>query len=245
MASFRPLLGDLAGSIADNVFSRNTFGPYLRRRATPVNPNTPGQVASRGAFSNASSRWSQTIAQSTRDSWISYAAGTARTNRLGETIFLTGHQSFVAASSLVTRAQDFGATLAQVILAPSTPGLAPKLVPIPGTSAKLGSATSTTGPNSLVIEAASFAGFVPSDPDNVMLWSIGNIIPAGVAFYNGPFSAIGVVQGDATTPPTEVVIATGLVLASGDRVAARVIQVTEQSRISSASSVILTAEVLT
>lgn len=88
-----------SGSINGVTHSRNRFGQYTRKRATPVNPQTPKQAARRDAFSGNSSGWrGLTVPQ--RILWNSYAAQLPVTDSLGQVNFLTGAQQFVGVNSL-------------------------------------------------------------------------------------------------------------------------------------------------
>ena len=89
-----------SGSVAGQTSSRNRFGQYRRSRAIPVNPNTTAQQASRDDFSAASQAW-RGLTQAQRDAWAAFAATRPRTNSLGQTIYLTGHQTFVSLRSLM------------------------------------------------------------------------------------------------------------------------------------------------
>lgn len=89
-----------SGSLAGQTSSRNRFGQYRRSRAIPVNPNTSAQQAARDDFSAASQAW-RGLTQAQRDAWAAYAATRPRTNSLGQTIYLTGHQTFVSLRSLM------------------------------------------------------------------------------------------------------------------------------------------------
>lgn len=88
-----------SGSLAGQTSSRNRFGQYRRSRAIPVNPNTSAQQAARDDFSAASQAW-RGLTQAQRDAWAAYAATRPRTNSLGQTIYLTGHQTFVGLRAL-------------------------------------------------------------------------------------------------------------------------------------------------
>jgi len=88
-----------SGSLAGQTSSRNRFGQYRRSRAIPVNPNTSAQQAARDDFSAASQAW-RGLTQAQRDAWAAYASTRPRTNSLGQTIYLTGHQTFVGLRAL-------------------------------------------------------------------------------------------------------------------------------------------------
>jgi len=85
----------VSGSIAGDVHSRNRFGNYIRPRTKPVNPNTARQSAARSRLSFLAEEWGDTLTAAQRLAWNTYAAAIAMTNRLGETIHLTGFNHFV------------------------------------------------------------------------------------------------------------------------------------------------------
>ena len=89
----------MSGSIAGDTFARNRYGNYVRARTKPVNPNSAAQVAVRSALSLLTQRWSQTLTAAQRTAWNLYASSVAMTNRLGETINLTGFNHYIRSNS--------------------------------------------------------------------------------------------------------------------------------------------------
>lgn len=85
----------MSGSIAGNTFARNRFGNYLRARTKPVNPKSERQVNIRAIVSYLAERWHEDLSAVQRGLWDTYAAAVAMTNKLGETIYLTGFNHFV------------------------------------------------------------------------------------------------------------------------------------------------------
>ena len=86
-------VSDIRGSIAGNVYSRNSSGAYIRNRTKPVNPNTGLQSRVRGMFSYVAQQWRR-LTEDQRNVWISFAPHFSRVNRLGQTIPLTGQQLY-------------------------------------------------------------------------------------------------------------------------------------------------------
>lgn len=84
-----------SGSQADTVASRNRFGQYNRTRATPVQPRTSRQLAVRGYLIDASQAW-RDLTDEERASWSTWAATQPKSDSLGQTVFLTGHQAWVS-----------------------------------------------------------------------------------------------------------------------------------------------------
>ena len=94
----------LSGKIAGNVFSRNRSGNIVRAWANPVNPNTARQQAVRSIMQSLSTRWSNVLTAVQRSQWDAYAAAVLSTNRLGETIQLTGQNYYVGNNSAILSA---------------------------------------------------------------------------------------------------------------------------------------------
>lgn len=85
-----------SGSYGGVTSSHNRAGQYVRNRRTPVNTVGTGRRAFiRQAFGAASSAWSA-LSGAVQAAWDSYAAGHPTTDRLGQSITLTGHQMFVS-----------------------------------------------------------------------------------------------------------------------------------------------------
>ena len=85
-----------SGSYADKTSSRNRGGQYVRNRRSPVQPIGTGRRALvRARLGAASSAWGG-LSDAQRDAWAAYADANPYTDRLGQSIKLTGHQIFVA-----------------------------------------------------------------------------------------------------------------------------------------------------
>lgn len=85
----------ISGSIAGTVHARNRFGNYIRPRTKPVNPRSTRQEAIRTIMSYLAEYWHNDLNDVQRGLWSTYAAAVAMTNRLGETIHLTGFNHFL------------------------------------------------------------------------------------------------------------------------------------------------------
>jgi len=88
-------IGDIRGSIGGTTFSKNRYGNYARGRITPVNPNSSAQQAVRNDMGSVVSLWFSALSATQRAAWGVYAAGINFTNKLGESITLTGFNHFV------------------------------------------------------------------------------------------------------------------------------------------------------
>lgn len=94
------IITDARGSIAGNTFSRNHYGPYVRARVTPTNPQTAKQTAVRSTVAMLSAEWASTLSQANRDAWSLYGSNVAMTDKLGATMFLTGYNHFIRSNLL-------------------------------------------------------------------------------------------------------------------------------------------------
>jgi len=85
----------MSGSIAGNTHARNRYGNYVRARTTPINPNTDRQVEVRAIMALLTARWSNTLTAPQRAAWDLYASNVVMTNRLGESVHLTGYNHYI------------------------------------------------------------------------------------------------------------------------------------------------------
>lgn len=90
----------ISGSIAGNTFARNRSGNYMRARTTPVNPNTQRQIDIRTIIADLSEAWHDDLSPAHRAAWNDYASAIAMTNKLGETIHITGFNHFIRSNSV-------------------------------------------------------------------------------------------------------------------------------------------------
>jgi hypothetical protein len=150
MAKFQAILGNLAGSVAGNTWSRNKGGVYVRRRAVPTNPNSARQQAARSILGSLAGQWA-TLSSTQRQQWRDYAEAHPVQNALGESIALSGQQWYVG---LNARVLDIGGTPAQV--PPVT------LDPLPLTSA-------TATPAAATVSIAFAPTPVPAD-HSLVVW---------------------------------------------------------------------------
>jgi hypothetical protein len=185
------------------VWSHNAGGPYVRNRSIPTNPNTDRQVAVRNAVRTLAIAWDQTLTQVQRDAWDLYGANVSWTNRLGQTITLTGLNHYIRSNtfrliSIIARVDaapiDFELAIAEANLS-ATASEATQDLTIDGDPAGL-----------WIGEAGAWQAYYMGRPQN-----------ASRKFYGGPWRLLTVVPG-AGPPPFPVVIATQFPLADGQRI---------------------------
>ena len=90
-----PIGADFSGSIGSTTASRNRFGPYLRTKAIPVNPNTTRQQTVRTLFATLVSLWNDTLTQVQRDAWDLWADNTTILGKDGSPINITGQNAYI------------------------------------------------------------------------------------------------------------------------------------------------------
>lgn len=93
----------MSGSIAGNTHARNRYGNYVRARTKPVNPNSARQVSIRSSLAELTTRWSQTVTAVQRTAWNLYGSSVAMTNKLGETVYLTGFNHYLRSNIMRNR----------------------------------------------------------------------------------------------------------------------------------------------
>lgn len=86
-----------SGSINYETYSRNRFGQYVRNRSIPVQPRTPAQIMVREYLTTATKKWAQ-LYDAQREAWNQWAQTHPKTDQLGQSYVMTGHQAFVGAA---------------------------------------------------------------------------------------------------------------------------------------------------
>ncbi len=107
--------GSASGSVGAVTLSHNKGGSYMRTRKIPTNPSSAAQVLARNRMADLTNRWLNTLTDLQRTDWETYAANVPVNNRIGQQIFLTGINWYVASNSLrnqagLSRSDDAPAT---------------------------------------------------------------------------------------------------------------------------------------
>lgn len=87
-------VSDIRGSIGGTVFSKNRYGSYTRNRTIPVDPGSTAQTKIRSVMGQIRNAWFSTLTAAQRTDWATYAQNVSISNRLGESIKLTGWNMF-------------------------------------------------------------------------------------------------------------------------------------------------------
>lgn len=181
-----PLLSELSGAAGSVVASHNRFGPYLRTRTIPVNPNTAAQQTYRNTLKSASQAW-RLLTDGARNAWEAAAANLPRINELGATYYMTGHQFFVStcqAIKLYDPASAFPSLPNTVITPVDLTSITPAAAAGAGTNTLTFAATPVPATTKLVIEATRqlSAGVTFVGRSNLRIVQI--IAPAGASPAN-------------------------------------------------------------
>lgn len=178
---------EMRGSMAGNTYSRNRYGAYLRARTKPINPNTAGQQAIRAALAFLTDRWAQTLTAVQRAAWNLYGANVVMTNKLGESINLSGFNHYIRSNVALKRSAltvaDAGPTVFEV------PAADPALAI---TASEAAQTISVTFDNTMAW----------ADEDSAYLWLYqGNPQNAQRNFFGGPWQIMDLVVGVNGAPP--------------------------------------------
>ena len=183
-----PAGGSPSGSLGSIVFSHNRFGSYMRARVVPTNPGSAAQVLARNRMSDLTNRWLNTLTAAQRDAWTTYAANVPVTNRIGEQIYLTGLNWYVACNSF----RDSEPTLSRVDDGPTIFNLSAFTVLAPPTASEATQQVSVTFPNT-----DDWA-----DDDGAMLMFGTRPQNPSVNYNNLSYRYGASVLGDTAIPPT-------------------------------------------
>lgn len=173
--------GSYSGSLGGMTASHNAGGPYLRRRAIPTNPNTLRQQTIRAAMGAAVQGWSMALTEPQRQAWRDYAANTPVTDRLGQTITLSGVNMF--ARSNVPWMQWNAALGNALTLLTSAPTIFNTGEP-PTSVSSPWSGDFTTPPGTVTLQGTISGG--ASDDGDVLLFIAPPQTP-GTRYYKGPY----------------------------------------------------------
>lgn len=193
-----------SGNQGGIVWSHNRFGPYIRPRSIPVNPNTQRQVDARLRVKILSVRWNNILTQIQRDAWDLYGRNVPVPGRFGTERTLTGMNMYVRSNTAVMQA---GLTIvddAPIVFTLGSPE---------------GSLTATGSTATQQVSCAYDDGqaWVNEDGGAESFYQ-GRPVNAGIKFFGGPYRHIGSVLGDSTTPPTSPeLLASAWPFAAGQR----------------------------
>lgn len=184
------------------VWSHNAGGPYIRNRAIPTNPNTARQVAVRNSVRALAIAWEITLSQAQRDAWDVYAANVTWTNRLGQSITLTGLNHYIRSNT------------PRVISGIAAINAAPGIFDIAAAEAAL-AVTASEATQDLTINGDPAGAWI-GEADAWQFFYMGLPQNASRKFFGGPYRFLTAVPG-AGPPPFPIVIAASFPFLEGQR----------------------------
>lgn len=193
MAKITPgaMAGAISGSIGSTTYSRNRFGPYMRNKAIPTNPNTQRQDLFRSQFSSLVTRFKEVLTSAQVSGWSIFSKNSPKTDSLGSSYTPTAINSYVSINSLLL--------LAGLSVIDDAPAISGMTNPINYDST--GFAISEATQILTITAAADISGFDPSLDDDILLLFQGLPKNPNVNYFGGPFRFIGMIQGNNGAPP--------------------------------------------
>lgn len=212
---------DIRGSIGGTTFSRNQGGNYARARTKPINQRSWRQTARRCTISECGRHWWDTLTVAQRTAWNTYAEETSWTNRLGQTISISGMAAFVRTNTYLRSAlEDMRAA------APPTGGHA-------GQCNFVFTALPTAG--HISISSVDPPWDVDTDDDFMFVY-MGLPSSPGREAFPKTFRFITPLKGDSVTPITfPKVVASAWTMGAGQIITVGMVHVDPDGRVSARS----------
>lgn len=182
-----PAGGAPSGSLGAIVFAHNRFGAYMRTRVIPTNPSSYDQQIVRNFMSVLSNRWYNVLTAAQRDGWETYASNVPKTNRIGQQIYLTGLNWYIACNTSRLRTVD----LTYVDDAPTVFTMA-------SFTASLGAASEATQTISIIFDNTDDW----ADDDGALLIYGTRPQNSSIRYNAQPFRYSARILGVTATPPT-------------------------------------------
>jgi len=181
-------VADIRGSIGGTVFSKNRYGSYARNRTVPVDPGSTAQTKIRAVMGQVRQAWFETLTAAQRADWATYAANVPVTNRLGESISLTGWNMFARTAACLLYNDE-----AIVAAAPTDFSLAEQ-------DSTLSIAISEATQN-ITVTFDDTMDWCDEDGSHLVLYA-SRPQNASINYFKGPYIIAGKISGDSVAPPT-------------------------------------------
>ena len=180
--------GQMSGSLGGLTASHNRFGSYFRSRTIPTNPNSSRQNVVRSQLAALSQYWNATLTSTQRSQWDVYAAAVPWTNRVGQSVKLTGFNMFCRSNAALLQAG-----LTQVDDGPA-------ILTLPETDPTLAVTISAA----TQLASVAYDNSLPwaNEAGGALLISIGTPQAASRNYFGGPYRYAGLEAGSTPTPPT-------------------------------------------
>jgi hypothetical protein len=94
LIKFGAIVSEARGKESGIIFSRNSFGSYIKQKVSPVNPQTSFQQEQRALLGTNAQAWGG-LTEGQRDSWKQFGQQMLRVNRFGDQTYFTGFSAFI------------------------------------------------------------------------------------------------------------------------------------------------------
>jgi hypothetical protein len=169
----------------------------------PVNPNTARQVAVRNAVRSITVAWQNVLTQVQRDAWEVYADNVPWTNKLGQSVLLTGLNHYTRSNTPLVQNGIARVDAAPVIFNLASADLALAVIASEATQ-------------QLTIDGDAGGAWI-GEAGAWQFFSMGLPKNGSTKFFGGPYRQLTAVPG-AGPPPFPVVIGTAFPFAEGQRI---------------------------
>lgn len=211
------VLTQASGSVGGLTYAHNKGGMYTRARSIPTDPASAFQQAMRNAVSQLVTRWSATLTQAQRDAWEVYGVNVPVTDRLGDTITISGLSWYVKCNTV--RQQS---SLSVIDAAP---------VVFTRESLSNPSFTATASTDLASVSFTNTDGWA-NESGGALLAYFSRPQSVGINFFKGPYRFAGKVVGAGTPPTSPASIALPFLVAVGQKVFGRFVAVGSDARTS-------------
>ena len=89
------IVTDGSGKLGGHVYSKNTYGSYVRTKVTPTNPQTSYQTLVRNYFTTLAQGW-KGLTEDQRSAWIAAVGDFKSTDVFGDSINPTGENLYIS-----------------------------------------------------------------------------------------------------------------------------------------------------
>ena len=185
-----PLISEIRGKTGSIVFSKNRSGNYIRRKTSPVQPNSTRQNDIRQRFSSYASYFKTALLPARRSAWSEWASNSPFSNTLGQKIYLSGINAFIRVNSLASligspRFDD----------PPTEFGNASSFILDP-----TGFSISESTQKLTITDYSDITGADFSKPDDYAVINIGIPQNPGIKFFKGPYRFAAAIEGALIVP---------------------------------------------
>lgn len=90
LAKFNAAIGDIRGKLGGVVFSTGPYGAYIRKKVSPVQPETPAQTLTRERLTNLAKAWAGELTPAQRGGWKNLASSVTFPDVFGNPQNLSG-----------------------------------------------------------------------------------------------------------------------------------------------------------